>query len=197
MALLPTEMASDRLRYERLHPDEFDPFELYEHVREDAPHIEEITRYVDWDPYSHPKQARDWVTQCGEEFEDGESATYVLRPASGEWAGEFAGLCSLHPDWDRRRAVLGTWLRKPFWGQGYSGERAARFLELAFDRLDLELVAITHDPENEKSGRAIEKYVDRFGGQKEGRIRNDMIIDGEPRDSIRYSISREEWVQSQ
>ena len=65
-------------------------------------------------------------------------------------------------DWNRRTATLGTWLRKPFWGQGYSGERAARMLELAFDR------------------------------RKEGRIRNDVVIDGEPHDSIRYSIARKE-----
>lgn len=95
-------------------------------------------------------------------------------------------------DWNRRTATLGTWLRKPFWGQGYSGERAARMLELAFDRLDLELVAVTHDPENDNSRRAIEKYVDRFGGRKEGRIRNDVVIDGQPHESIRYSIARKE-----
>jgi len=193
MTLFPTEMESDRLRYERLHPAEFDPFELYEYARAGAPHIDEITGHVTWDPYGHPKEAVDWVERCGNNFESGEDATYVIRPREGERAGEFAGLAGLHPDWDRRLATLGTWLRKPFWGRGYSGERAARLLELAFDRLDLEVVTVSHDPDNDNSRRAIQKYVDRFGGHKEGRIRNDIVIDGEPRDSIRYSISREEW----
>jgi Acetyltransferases, including N-acetylases of ribosomal proteins len=68
-------------------------------------------------------------------------------------------------------------------------------LELAFDRLHLEVVAVSHDPANDNSRRAIERYVDRFGGRKEGHIRNDIIVNGEPRDSVRYSISREEWAE--
>lgn len=196
MPLFPREMESERLYYESLHPDDVDPFELYEHVRSGAPNIEEITEYVRWEPYDHPKDAFDWVETCGDQFDAGEVATYVLRPKSGEHAGELAGLAGLDPDWDRRIATMGTWLRKPFWGRGYSGERAARLFELAFDRLDLDVVAVTHDPGNENSGRAIRRYIDRFGGRKEGRIRNDIIIDGEPRDVVRYSVAFEEWEEN-
>lgn len=196
MPLFPVEMESDRLRYERLHPNEFDPFDLYTYVQEGAPGIEEITKYVTWEPYSHPKEAFGWVEQCGTDFENGESATYVIRPKQGDHAGELAGIAGIQPDWDRQLATLGTWFRKPFWGRGYSGERAARFLDLAFDQLDLQVVIVTHDPENTNSRRAIEEYVERFGGHKEGRLRNDIVIDDEPRDSIRYSITRHEWEQN-
>ncbi|ELY54762.1 GNAT family N-acetyltransferase [Natronolimnohabitans innermongolicus] len=193
MPLFPAEMESERLRYERLHPDDFDPLELYEHARAGAPAIDEITEYVTWDPYESPKEAFDWVSTCGEAFDDDEEATYAIRPKDGDRAGELAGLAGLHTRWDRKLAILGIWLRKPFWGRGYSGERAGRLLELAFERLDLEVVAISHDPENERSRRAIERYVDRFGGHKEGVVRNGLVIGGEPRDSVRYSITREEW----
>lgn len=196
MSLFPTEMESERLRYERLHPEDFDPFELYEHVREGAPAIDEITEYVSWEPYSTPKQAFEWVETCGTEFENGEDATYVVRPKEGARAGELAGLAGVGVEWEHERATLGTWLRKPFWGQGYSGERAGRFLELVFDRLDLEIVRVTHDPDNDNSRRAIERYVERFGGRNEGRVRNDIVIDGEPRDSVCYSISRSEWEEN-
>ena len=196
MTLFPAEIESDRLRYERLHPDEFDPFELYTHDQEGAPGIDEVTEYVTWDPYPHPKGAFEWVERCGEAFDEGESATYVVRPKEDGHAGEFAGLAGIYPDWSRQLATLGTWLRKSFWGQGYSGERSSRFLKLAFDRLDLRVVVVTTDPENTNSRRAIEKYVERFDGHKEGRLRNDIVIDGEPRDSIRYSITRQEWEQN-
>ncbi|WP_049922282.1 GNAT family N-acetyltransferase [Halopiger djelfimassiliensis] len=196
MSLFPAEMESERLRYERLHPDDFDPFELYDHAHADAPGIDEVTEYVTWDPYEQPKDAFDWVSTCGAAFDDGDEASYVVRPKDGDRAGELAGLAGLHPDWDRRLAMLGVWLRKPFWGRGYSGERAGRMLELAFERLDLEVVAVAHDPENENSRRAIERYVDRFGGRKEGVIRNGIVIGGEPRDSVRYSITREEWAET-
>lgn len=196
MPLFPIEMESDRLRYERLHPDSVDPFELYEHVRVGAPAIDEISAYVSWEPYDHPKKAVDWVEKCGNQFEAGEAAIYVLRLKEGDHAGDMAGLTSLHPNWERRLGTMGIWLRKAYWGHGYSGERAARMLELAFDRLELEVVAVAHDSENEKSRQAVEKYIDRFGGHKEGRIRHDIVINGEPRDSIRYSVTRDEWKQN-
>lgn len=195
MALFPETMESERLRFEVLHLDRTDLFEFYEHVREGAPGIDEITEYVTWDPHAHPKETRDFVAEAGEAFEDGEAAHYVVRPRDGEdGAGEFAGTAGLDVDWDRHRGTLGVWFRTPFWGRGYSGERAARFFELAFDRLDLELVAVEHHPENEQSRRAIERYVDRFGGRREGTFRNEMVFDGEPRDAVRYSVSREEWA---
>jgi len=190
----PTEMESERLRYERLHPESADPYELYQYLHTDAPNVDEITEYVDWQPYRSPKDAVDWIERAGEAFEEGEVATYVLRPKDGDEAGDLAGLAGLEVDWDRQRARLGTWLRKPFWGRGYSGERAGRMLELAFDRLDLSVVVVAHAVDNDKSRRAIRRYVDRFGGREEGRIRNDLVIDGEPRDTIRYSISSAEWA---
>ena len=187
-------MESERLQYERLHPAEFDSLELYKHASTDAPAIDEITRHVTWEPYGTPKEAFDWVKRCGNASDSGEDATYVIRPKSGDRAGEFAGLAGIHPNWKRRQATLGTWLRKSFWGNGYSGERAARMLKLAFEQLDIEVVIVSHDPENQKSRRAIEKYVERFGGRREGLIRNDIVMDGHPRDSVYYSISREEYA---
>lgn len=196
MSLFPDEMESAQLHYERLHIDDFDPWELYEHANENAPHIDEITEHVTWNPYVHPKGAFDWVERCTDSFEAGEDATYVLRPKEGEYVGELAGLAGMGIDWDRRLGTMGAWLRKPLWGRGYSGERAARFLELAFDKLDLEVVAVTHDPTNDNSRRAIEKYIQRFGGRKEGRLRNNIAVDGAPYDSVRYSVTREEWHQN-
>lgn len=196
MSLFPREMESERLRYGRLHPDDVDPYELYDHAKVGAPAIDEITQWVTWDPYETPKEAADWIQQCGTAFDDGADATYVLRPKEGDRAGEFAGLAGLHPDWDRQIATMGVWFRKPFWGRGYSGERAARMLELAFERLELQVVTVSHDPENDNSRAAIQRYVDRFGGRKEGRIRNDVVMNGEPRDSVRYSITREEYLEN-
>jgi ribosomal-protein-alanine N-acetyltransferase len=194
MSVFPDEMESERLRYEALGPETLDPHELYRHAKVGAPAIDEITRWVTWDPYETPKEAADWIERSADAFASNEDATYVLRPTEGERAGEFAGMAGLHPDWDRRIATLGVWLRKPFWGNGYSGERAARMLELAFEGVDLEVVTVSHDAENDNSRAAIERYVDRFGGRKEGRIRNDVVMNGEPRDSIRYSISAEEYA---
>ena len=108
-------------------------------------------------------------------------------------AGELAGTTNLNFDWERRSAELGIWLRRAFWGRGYSGERAAALLELAFDRLDLELVGASHRDGNANSRRAIEKYVERFGGQHDGVLRNFVPTDDGVRDLHRYTVSREQY----
>jgi ribosomal-protein-alanine N-acetyltransferase len=197
MSLFPTGAESSRLRYELVHPDRFDPYVMYEHAGEDAPDIEELTRWMKWDPHPHPKETAEFVAFAGEQYDDDEGVTYAMYPRDGEaGAGEFAGTCGLSVDWDRRCGTLGVWFRKPFWGRGYSGERARTMAALAFDVLDLEVLAVTHDPDNDNSRRAIEKYVDDLGGRKEGRVRNDIVIGGEPRDSIRYSIAAEEYREA-
>ena len=193
MPLFPDVLETERLRLERLTTDHL--FALYEHAGTDAPDVEEVTRYVNWDPHETPKETREFLAMVESQWTDGEGATYVVRSREGEpLAGEFGGTTGLGVQWDRRLGTLGLWLRKPLWGRGYSGERAGALLALAFDRLDLDVVAVTHDPENDASRRAIEKYVERFGGRKEGRIRNDLrFADGSVRDSVRYSVAREEW----
>lgn len=70
-------------------------------------------------------------------------------------------------------------------------------MHLAFERLDLELVAVGHLPGNEGSKRAIEKYVDAHGGRYEGLLRNGLLTaDGEPHDMHRYSVSQAEWSEA-
>ena len=197
MALFPTTARSERLRYELLHPDRNDPLELYEHVREGAPDVEAVTRWMTWDPHPHPKVTAEFVDHCGQKFDDAEGVTYALYPRDGEdGAGEFAGTTSLNVEWDRRRGTFGVWLRKRFWGRGYSGERARALAALAFDALHLEVVSVAHDPENDNSRRAIEEYVEALGGRREGRLRNDIVIDDEPRDVVQYSVTAEEWREA-
>jgi RimJ/RimL family protein N-acetyltransferase len=195
MSLFPATMASARLRYEAIRPETFDPSEMYEHVREDAPAVTRITEYLTWNPHPTPKATAEFVAHAGEEFEANEGAHYAIYPTEGDLAGAFVGTTGITVEWDRRLATFGLWLRPDVWGNGYSGERAARLFELAFDRLDLDVVAVQHVVGNERSARAIEKYVARFGGRREGLLRNHTLgNDGEPYDMVRYTVSAEEWA---
>lgn len=57
------------------------------------------------------------------------------------------------------------------------------------------MVSVTHQVGNDKSRRAIEKYVDRFGGRREGTFRNfHGFGDDGAVDAVRYTISRDEWI---
>lgn len=195
--MFPETIETDRLRLERLTRDAVDPLKAYEHYAK-SDTIEEETRYISWNPHETPKETWDAFSQFGERWEDREDAVYAIFPRDGEaGAGEFAGTAGLHLDWDKHAASLGIWLRKPFWGRGYSGERAAALFDLAFSRLDLELVSVSHLPGNDESKRAIEKYTDRFGGCYEGHLRNYLVdADGAVHDAHRYSVSQEEWRES-
>lgn len=191
--LFPEALTTERLELERLRAGTVDLFELHRICSDDEA-IEAITRYMPWDPHATVKETRDFVAWCESGWEDGEQAVYVVRPGQTEdGAGDAAGITRLDCEWERRSAMLELWLRKRFWGRGYSGERAGALMELAFERLGLELVSVTHQVGNERSRRAIEKYVDRFGGQCDGLLRNwgpraDRVVDAR-----RYTVSREQY----
>nr|WP_264475460.1 GNAT family protein [Halorubellus salinus] len=153
--------------------------------------------YVPIEPFEHLQEARDFVAQREDRMESGDAGTYVVRPRDGEdGAGYPAGEAELFAVWDERTAFMTFGLRKRFWGRGYSGERAAALLRLAFERLGVELVSVTHLVGNENSRRAIGKYVDRFDGERVGRFRNQHVIDGEPRDVVRYEVSKADYEAS-
>ncbi|MFW5924307.1 MAG: GNAT family N-acetyltransferase [archaeon] len=190
--MFPAAIETGRLRLERLDHEHVDPFELYEVTS--ATEMAAVWRYTPFDPHETVQDAVEYVDDAVERWQDAESADYAIRPREGEDdAGEFAGTAFLNTEWNRRTGRLGIWLAKPFWGRGYSGERASALLALAFDRLDLQVVAVTHSVDNEKSRRAVEKYVDRFGGRREGVLRNFVGDDGYVSDEVRYTISQEEW----
>jgi ribosomal-protein-alanine N-acetyltransferase len=191
--MFPDEIETDRLRLERLTMD--DLFDIYEHSKVGAPDIDEITQYVTWSPQQSLNEAREFIKSQEKNWDEGEGATYVIRPQNGEDnADEFGGLTGLSIDWDRRTGTFGLWLRKPLWGQGYSGERASALMSLAFERLDLDLVAVSHHPDNDASERAIQKYIEAYGGRQEGLLRNHIVFqDDSVHDEVRYSVSQDEY----
>jgi RimJ/RimL family protein N-acetyltransferase len=196
--LFPRTIETERLRLEPRSPASVDLREVYAVCSSD-PGIEEVTRYVPWTPHETPRETREFLERGRTRFADGETADYVVRPRPAERvedvaAPAVAGFAGLTPAWDRRAAELGIWLRKPYWGRGYSSERAFALAELAFEVLDLDLLEVTTHVDNENARRAIERYVSRMGGGRDGVFRNrGWVVDGEVSDLVRYSVSREAW----
>jgi hypothetical protein len=89
---------------------------------------------------------------------------------SGRWSLR-AGLGPLRPDSQRRPGAT------------------------AFRTAD-ELVVAAHVDGNEKSRRAIEKYVERYNGQYEGLLRNWLPLTDTVADVHRFTISREEYFDA-
>jgi ribosomal-protein-alanine N-acetyltransferase len=138
-SLYPEQIETDRLVLEQLCHDTVDVFEFYRRLSDHEANIEEVTEYTAGiDPHRTPKETNDYIDRAENSWNDNEKAWYIIRPREGEnGAGEIAGVALLETEWERRVGTLGIVLRKPFWGRGYSAERATALLDVAFERLDL------------------------------------------------------------
>lgn len=76
-----------------------------------------------------------------------------------------------------------------YWGQGFATEMANVLLAFGFEQLGMHRIFATCDPENIASFNVLEKA----GFQSEGRIRDHLRINGGWRDSLIYSMLRDEW----
>ena len=188
--MFPERIETDRLRLERLAPDTVDVRAYHECCSRHEPGIDTVTEYLPWDPHETVAETRSYLQSLADQWAAGERAEYVIRPREGEGgAGEIAGSGGLIVEADRRVGKPAIWLRRRFWGRGYSGERARAMLALAFDALDLEVVAIPLEVGNERSRRAVERYVDAYGGCYEGVVRNATVRPGSRvADHHRYTI---------
>jgi RimJ/RimL family protein N-acetyltransferase len=193
--LFPEAIETDRLRLRRLRPEAVDPVDYYRVCSRHEPGIEAVTAYLPWSVHETVRETADYLAELTAAWEAGTRAEYLIRPKAGEpGAGEIAGAGGLIVDWETRTGYPAIWLRRRFWGLRYSGERAAAMIELAFDRLDLDSVAIPVEDGNERSRSAVEKYVDSFGGQYEGLVRNSAVRpDGRVVDHHRYTVTRAQY----
>jgi len=195
--LFPYRIETDRLELEHLCRENVDLFTYYELCAADDD-IEEVTRHLYWDSPRTVMDARELLNNEQRSWEEGTKASYLVRPfeADEDEYGGIAGCAKLFVDWDRDVGELGVWLRKRFWGRGYAAERADALLELVFDRLDLSMVEAKVADDNERSRRATEKHVDRYGGRRDGLLRRSAATGyycTRVVDEHRYTISRAEY----
>ncbi|MFC4439351.1 MULTISPECIES: GNAT family N-acetyltransferase [Natrialbaceae] len=167
-------------------------FELYDLFAAGHDSVADVFEYVPQEPYASVKDARDQLEEAAASWDDGDAAQYAVYTADGS----LAGYTGLFLEWDRRTGRIGFILGKSHWGNGYAGECATALTDLAFDRLDLDLVAIGYEEGNERSERAIERFIDAVGGQYDGVLRNWTPIGTEIADHHRYTVTREQYERS-
>lgn len=92
---------------------------------------------------------------------------------------------------EHRKLEIGwTWYAPEVWGMGYNLETKLLLLRFIFDTLRANRVQLKTRDTNLRSKAAIEK----IGGIYEGVLRNDRVLpDGSVRNTVVYSIIREEW----
>lgn len=155
-------------------------------VLEDAPRVRELAGDPDvalmTTRVPHPYEegmAEEWIASLG-----GEVVFAVV-----EAEGRLVGAVGLRLEPEHRRAELGFWIGKPYWGRGYATEAGRAVVDHGFRDLGLERIYARHLPENPASGRVLEK----IGMRREGVLRKHAHHRGERQvDMVIYGILSDE-----
>ncbi|EMA38588.1 GNAT family N-acetyltransferase [Halobiforma nitratireducens] len=190
--MFPETLETDSLVLEQFGPDHVDVYELYHLFAETREDVADAFEYVPQEPYATVKEAHEQLLEAESTWNDREAAQYAVYTADGK----LAGYTGLFLEWDRQTGRIGFILGRPYWGNGYAGECATALTELAFDHLDLEVVAIGHEAGNDRSKRAIKTFVGDVGGQYEGCLRNWTPIGDEVADHHRSTVTRTAFLDA-
>jgi [ribosomal protein S5]-alanine N-acetyltransferase len=150
----------------------------------------DVTRFFSWGPYTDQSEAAAYVRSLTRKRVDGERLELVIvHPEAGVIGVTGLSEFSLRD----RRAVLGTWHGREWWGTGANRQSKTLVLALAFRGLGLERVTAWCGADNERSQKALE----RLGFVHEGVLRRWHVHRGEPKDVISYSMLSDEWEASE
>lgn len=92
-------------------------------------------------------------------------------------------------DWKNKKATVGYWLARKYWGQGIMVEAMKMVLNFGFNQLKLHRIESSHFKENHRSGRVQEKC----GLKKEGIKKDDIFKNNKFHDHICRAILVNEY----
>ena len=93
---------------------------------------------------------------------------------------------------DLRVEIGGTWYALEVWGGIVNPACKFMLMQHGFETLGLNRIELKTDARNERSQKAIA----RLGAQREGLFRRHMVMpDGHIRDTVYFSVIREEWPE--
>ena len=147
----------------------------------------EVVRFMNWGPNTK-QDTRDFLERA-------QSAALVEPRLKHDFAvvgkesGRLLGAIGLYVAPEEFQAMLGYCYSAAAWGQGYATEAAETVVRFGFDVLMLNRIWAGCDPDNAGSIRVLEKA----GMTLEGRLREDVRIRGEFRDSLVYGVLEREW----
>ncbi|MDP1848805.1 MAG: GNAT family protein [Solirubrobacteraceae bacterium] len=162
-------------------PREEDAAALFEHASDP-----EVTRWFSWGPYASPAEARAYLARLPPQRARGEHLDLVVEHLDAGPIG-ITGLGELAAR--DRRAVIGSWLGRAWWGTGANHEAKALMCHLAFALLGLERLGAYSNVEHARSQRALE----RLGFRREGVLRGYHRHAGVALDVVIFGLLRQEW----
>lgn len=147
----------------------------------------EITRTIPlWEDYTLG-DGRDFVLRSRRSLRSGEAYNLAITlRGTGELIGG-VGLEILSPR--ERRAHIGYWVARPYWGQGVASEAASRVCQEALRTLRMHRI----ETGVARGNPASRKVLARLGFRSEGWARDRFLIDGRYRDCEMMGLLAEEF----
>jgi [ribosomal protein S5]-alanine N-acetyltransferase len=149
----------------------------------------DVTRWFSWGPYGSVEEPAAWIAAQQARREAGEQLDFVVEHSEHGPIG-VTGLGELSAR--DRRAMVGTWLGRPYWGRGLNREAKALVAHVAFALCGLERLGAYSNPANARSTRALENV----GFTHEGTLRAWHRHDGRQLDVHVFGMLRAEWAAS-
>jgi ribosomal-protein-alanine N-acetyltransferase len=162
---------------------------------DDAPRLLElasdaaVTRWFSWGPYESVDQPQAYIAGLPEKRERGELLDFLIVH---EQAGPIGvtGLSELAVR--DRRATVGSWFGREWWGSGANRESKAMIAALAFRHLGLDRLTAWANTRNGRSQVALE----RVGFRREGVLRGWHRHADARHDVVVFGLLREQWEAS-
>jgi [ribosomal protein S5]-alanine N-acetyltransferase len=149
----------------------------------------EVTRYFSWGPYRTLAEPLAYIARQTRYRRRGERLEFVVEHNTHGVVG-VTGLSEF--SWRDRRAVVGTWFGRQWWGSGINLESKALIAHLAFAMLGCERLSAYSNVEHVRSAWALKKA----GFKREGTLRAFHRHGDTQLDVFVWSLLRNEWELS-
>jgi ribosomal-protein-alanine N-acetyltransferase len=130
--------------------------------------------------------AESWLAEQAAELADGTAVNLAIERTCD---ATLIGSIGLEIDLEPRRARLGCWSGRPYWGRGYCTEAARAVIAYGFDVLKLERVWAARFGWNAASARVL----DKSGFAQEGCRREYVAARGRKEIVVTHGLLRWEW----
>ncbi|WP_141532221.1 GNAT family N-acetyltransferase [Bacillus cereus] len=160
-----------------------DSLHIYEYASD-----KEMTTYTVWDAHQSLHDTQKYIEEIvsGYEKEKVTPLGIVLKEEQ-----KLIGTCGfIKYDPNTHKAEIAYALSRKYWGRGLATEAALAFFSYGFNELCLTSIEAGCNSENEAS----ERLMKRLNMEYKCTIQNDLFIKDKYRDTKRYCISRERYM---
>lgn len=145
----------------------------------------EVTRWSTWGPNTL-EQTIAFVEDAAHAQLKADRTAFSMAAVLDEKVIGSVGIWTTDPH--DSNGEIGYTFHRAYWGNSYATEAVSTLLRIGFDTLQFARIGATCHPGNIGSIRVLEKS----GFTLEGRLRSHRLVRGDRRDSLVYSILREE-----